>query len=597
MSDELTFSDLSNLEHFSADWYNENYPEAGILGLSAEEHFYRFGTRLGYGIGPHCTFSDILQSRIKLKLISDRLSELKIGISEPEANTCLVVTPLHTLGYATAIRNELRALGFLAEVDTSLDNQSQFQHIFVLCPNIFENLPLGFIAVQLEQSVSSRWFNDSYFEKLHKAAAIIDYSVENVEFLKARGLPFSKLYYAPPFAEFEDVVPVQVAKDIDILFYGDDKCPRRQQMLEIAQQRFNVTVVNNVFGQDVWQLIRRAKIVLNLHYYEGAQLEVVRIIESLALGARVVSETSSDLERCKSYEQLVDFFQVGDPDDMVRVLEVVLLASKQNGINEFEVADKVAQHKQDFRNYFRRFLYSLDFIGFDCANAFKGYSVKGDKFFLTLAETPSRATHFRNQGRIEFKQFEGLRHRVGWRGCGASFKSFMSHAKLKNIEKITICEDDVYFPPNYGQRIEIINEYLEKENENWDLFSGFIADVSDEYMIDRVEDFMGETFVWLNKSVSMVYNIYNKRAIDLIGEWNTNDCDAETNTVDRYLERSQIRVVTTYPFLVGHEEKLTSTLWGFENSSYNHLIDKSLIAIERLLFEWRSSEERSSRSL
>ena len=585
MINETSLSELRASEHFSAEWYNRTYPEAGILGLSAEEHFYRFGTRLGYGIGPNCTFNDIVQSRIKLKSIADRLSELGVEISVPNSNSCLVVTP--------PIRNELRLLGFDAEVDTSLHGQSRFEHIFVLCPNVFDDLPLGFVAVQLEQSVSSRWFNDSYFSKLHKAAAIIDYSVDNIEFLKAKGLPFNKLYYVPPFAEFEGAVQAEQPRDIDVLFYGDDCCPRRQHLLEVARQHFNVVVVNNSFGPDVWNLIRRAKIVLNLHYYEGAQLEVVRIIEALALGARVVSETASDQERCNSYNDTVEFFEVGNSHEMIRVVGRVLQSPEKLEVHKGEISNGVLLHQRDFQSYLRRFLYSFDFIGFDCANKYKGDDLRGQSFFLTLAETPARAANFMRQGRPEFNRFEGLRHRIGWRGCGASFKSFMSYAKLKGVERITICEDDVYFPPNYVERINVINEYLDVNREKWDLFSGFMADITDEYMIEKVETFKSETFIWLNKSVSMVYNIYNKRAINLISDWDTTNQDVETNTIDRYIERSQIRVVMAYPFLVGHDEQLSSTLWGFENSNYNHLIENSLVTIERLIQDWQKSDRFS----
>ena len=43
----------------------------------------------------------------------------------------------------------------------------------------------------------------------------------------------------------------------------------------------------NVWGANLTLLIRRAKIVLNLHYHEARTLETCRIMESTSLGALV----------------------------------------------------------------------------------------------------------------------------------------------------------------------------------------------------------------------------------------------------------------------------------------------------------------------
>jgi hypothetical protein len=39
--------------------------------------------------------------------------------------------------------------------------------------------------------------------------------------------------------------------------------------------------------EDLTQLLRRAKIVLNLHYYPAKVLEICRIVEAISFGAMV----------------------------------------------------------------------------------------------------------------------------------------------------------------------------------------------------------------------------------------------------------------------------------------------------------------------
>lgn len=42
-----------------------------------------------------------------------------------------------------------------------------------------------------------------------------------------------------------------------------------------------------VWGEELSRLLRRAKIVLNLHYHEARILETCRVLESLSFGALV----------------------------------------------------------------------------------------------------------------------------------------------------------------------------------------------------------------------------------------------------------------------------------------------------------------------
>ena len=74
----------------------------------------------------------------------------------------------------------------------------------------------------------------------------------------------------------------------------------------------------------------------------------------------------------------------------------------------------------------------------------------------------------------------------------------------------------------------------------------------------------------------MVFNIYSSRAMEIISRWDETLEDDQTNTIDRYLERTEnLRVVTLLEPVFGHREELKSSLWGFGNEQYNDYIAKS----------------------
>jgi hypothetical protein len=156
-----------------------------------------------------------------------------------------------------------------------------------------------------------------------------------------------------------------------------------------------------------------------------------------------------------------------------------------------------------------------------------------------------------------------------------------------------IAEDDAYLRPDHDARLANILQYLEAHTGAWDVFSGFIADVSPDVKIARTEDFGGDTFVWLDRAVSMVFNIYSAKAITALSEWEaTSSPDATGNTFDRFMERSRLRFVTTTPFLVGHAENLHSTLWGIPNSGYAPVIDRGAATLAGKLLDLASQRDR-----
>ncbi|MCY1379591.1 hypothetical protein D9M69_673270 [compost metagenome] len=73
----------------------------------------------------------------------------------------------------------------------------------------------------------------------------------------------------------------------------------------------------------------------------------------------------------------------------------------------------------------------------------------------------------------------------------------------------------------------------------------------------------------------------------ILADWDPMNADAVNNTIDRYIEKKEnLRVVVSVPFIVGHKEDTTSTLWGFENTRYAPMIAEAQRKIEVLAQDW-----------
>lgn len=81
-------------------------------------------------------------------------------------------------------------------------------------------------------------------------------------------------------------------KTIDVLFYGVVNA-RRQRILDFLEESgVHVTVLEQVFGDDLVPYIRSAKILLNLHKHDSALQEQARMIRWVSSNATIVSEPS-----------------------------------------------------------------------------------------------------------------------------------------------------------------------------------------------------------------------------------------------------------------------------------------------------------------
>ena len=512
-------------------------------------------------------------------------------------DTTYILTTKHCIFVAELIKRNLEKAGFPAGIifEAPATGFESSLH-FVICPQIFTTLPGTYIAFQMEQSVSSRWFDENYLRTLENAYAILDYSTINIQFLQDKGLSLKQINYTPISYIPEYGTTTQKQKEYDVLFYGDANNERRKEYLAAIQKKYKTKLIGNVFGEELYDEISKAKIIVNIHYYEGALLETTRIYECLSRDALIVSESSSDIANHKNLENIIDFTEIGDIDGMMSRIDYWLSSDTLREEKTASNRKTLLAAPNDFEYYFQRFLLATDHINFDTFYDLAGHNIEfqTDYICLGLPESTVRKKDFDKDNKVGFQYFPGLRHNVGWIGCGLSYKFILRKAHEQKFKDITICEDDVEFFSDWKERFDQIHEHLKTKGQNWDIFAGLIANLHADTnikAIDKLDDF---ELIHIDKMVSMVLNTYNASVFPKVMKWNENFRDPYKNTIDRFIEdQTNIDVITTAPFLVGHKEELTSTLWGFKNSQYTDLIAASTKLLQEKVSAFKARNDKA----
>lgn len=195
-----------------------------------------------------------------------------------------------------------------------------------------------------------------------------------------------------------------------------------------------------------------------------------------------------------------------------------------------------------------------------------------DCICISLPEYQVRRDAFQADVAPTFKFFNGLRMLPAWKGCAWSYKVIATKALQSGAHRLTICEDDASFGPDFSRYYAAINRYLDRTR--WDVFNGVMTRVSGRADIMLQKPMGDARIIHTSHMMGMVFNVYNRTALEWMADWNPDDGSAETNTIDEWLNAMPgLRVVSAVPFVAGHREDLHSTIFGFKNIRYSGMIN------------------------
>jgi hypothetical protein len=178
---------------------------------------------------------------------------------------------------------------------------------------------LRWIPYQLEQlAAHEQTLTPHWLQLLSHAPEIWDFDPGNVAYLQSRGLGPVKLVPLGFHAGLKTIKSIPPGdREIDVLFYGTLGM-RREPILTAVSKRCRLATVFGVYGPVRDELIRRSRIILNIHNYDAAMFEQLRISYLLNNGCCVVSESSP----YNPYAQALPTFEFGQLVDRCLTLVV-----------------------------------------------------------------------------------------------------------------------------------------------------------------------------------------------------------------------------------------------------------------------------------
>lgn len=192
------------------------------------------------------------------------------------------------------------------------------------------------------------------------------------------------------------------------------------------------------------------------------------------------------------------------------------------------------------------------------------YVLDKEKIYsITQLENTYRYNKFINQRHKpdNLETLVGLKHPIGWIGCGMSYKSIMDSAIKQDLPYITICNDDVVFKDDFSAKYNKIIEYLNKNN-NWDIFTG-IVNITDPYIkvLNKIKIEDGLELLQIDMFDSLAFNIYRKSMFENIKLWDTKyRMFPEDKLVNHMRKQNRLVILTVNPFLVEYNYDVNSTV-------------------------------------
>ncbi|PSR33092.1 MAG: hypothetical protein C7B46_11430 [Sulfobacillus benefaciens] len=165
----------------------------------------------------------------------------------------------------------------------------------VLSPSVLATLPPSAILYNLEQLPHDAEVFESGVREAFFRHPVWDYSRQNCRIWREQGVEqvvWVPIGYMPELSR----ISAATEQDIDVLFFGTPSDRRLRILDQLKTHGIRVVARFNVWGPQRDELISRAKVVLNMHYYPTHIFEIVRVSYLLANHKAVVTECDPDTE-------------------------------------------------------------------------------------------------------------------------------------------------------------------------------------------------------------------------------------------------------------------------------------------------------------
>ena len=171
------------------------------------------------------------------------------------------------------------------------------------------------IVFQLEQKKQSGYVTPKILEIISNTIMTLDYSMENIQDYSENLINKKVRYFPMPILNKLDTTFHDIQHEI--IFFGSmTHNSRRRNIIKKLKEKYNILFIETLFGEKLYQVIQKSKIVLNIHVYPNSILETARINEVLPFNKLVISELpdAEDHVNKELYDNVVVYCDTILPD-------------------------------------------------------------------------------------------------------------------------------------------------------------------------------------------------------------------------------------------------------------------------------------------
>lgn len=217
------------------------------------------------------------------------------------------------------------------DVQSALDGFGNVVLFPQMAPVVGEKIPEDAIIYNLDPLYHGGALDNIGFFDVLRKHKVVDYQKKNIELMRSIGIEAWHLPYG--YHEKLERVNQNVEQDIDVLYFGGVNNRRIKILKELEKSGLNHKIITyGCYGQELDEIVARAKVIVNFHYQDVHPLEVVRINYLLANKKFVVSERGWDEEDNATYEPGLVFTEYSKLIETCR--EYVNLPEERNRIAE-----------------------------------------------------------------------------------------------------------------------------------------------------------------------------------------------------------------------------------------------------------------------
>tara|TARA_B110000483_G_scaffold156428_1_gene185753 strand:- start:26396 stop:27202 length:807 start_codon:yes stop_codon:yes gene_type:complete len=223
-----------------------------------------------------------------------------------------IITCKYGYYLSEVLRYILEKEDYKVKISDYVDLNSEKLHIILFSQKV-KVFPKNYIIYQLEQKEQSKWIDKKYELSLLFSKRSWDYSECNINSFHELIQKKLTLFRLPciKYELINNKINNKI-QEFDVLFYGTMN-NSRMKILNLIQMnidpKYNIKIINNIFGQELFEYIKKCKIVLNISFYQDALLECYRINEVQSCEKLVISffPNKKDIDNFNYYKESVIF--------------------------------------------------------------------------------------------------------------------------------------------------------------------------------------------------------------------------------------------------------------------------------------------------